>query len=101
VKVLFEVVNGEAGVRVSQDGDAHLVLETVIEGQLHRSRLDAEQAVALATSILRENAGMTMRFAEQLDDETCALLGQAFLYPAAKRSLARAGIPAQIPREVN
>lgn len=88
--VLFQTKNDEGDVlEVVQkpDGSVHFLL--VAGGEPAFARLPAAQAVALATAILAVLPGHAMHHAETLDDDVCAAIGQAYLLPAAKRSLAR------------
>lgn len=86
---LFEVVQDRDGVRVSQPDADHIDLEVLIDGQLNTARLTVAQGVACAIAILVSNVGHAMHQAEALDDETSAVLGQAFLLPSARRALER------------
>lgn len=86
---LFEAVQGNDGVRVSQPDADHVDLEVLLDGACNVARLSTMQAVALAIAILTANVGHAMHQAEALDDETSAVLGQAFLLPSARRALAR------------
>jgi hypothetical protein len=83
------MTQGTAGVRATQIDADHVEIDVLIDGQLNTAKLTTVQAVALATAILATNPGHAMHQAEQLDDTTCAALGQAFLIPAARRSLER------------
>lgn len=87
--ILFEMVKEGGGMRVAQEDADHVLIELLIEGTNNQLRLTTIQAVALAIALCASNPGHVMHQAEQLDDETSAVLGQAFLLPSARRALER------------
>jgi hypothetical protein len=89
-KILFRGTVTDAEIQASQPDADHLEITIAIGDRPNVARLPAHAAVALAASILVAFPGHAMHHAEQLSDETRAVLGLAFLYPAARDSLERA-----------
>ena len=89
-KRLFEMMTADGAVQVTQADPERVTFAIGVVGDVNVVHLRVEEALALCTAILRENLGLLMHVAEhELDDETCAAVGQAYLFGPAKRALDR------------
>ena len=90
MKTLFEVANGQDTVKVIQVDAERVEIAITIRGTSKVVTLAADRALHMATAIQFENVGLLMHVAEnELDDVTCAAVGQALLFGPAKRTLDR------------